>query len=191
MLLSEYFSAFVETFEHVTLCNPPGTAYFLLGTEILEMVRSYLHDSEYFLHHDDIVNHYASLVYAHGWFIAGSYLGLYQISASNFTWENILFPGNYTNKLVEKTNRYQEMLSNAIASVSQFPAHGSPLAHAARYCLEVAKKNLLDGNASLANQEPVLALGHYCYGYGWLDTAVRAGLLQIHCNFYLFTTECQ
>jgi hypothetical protein len=94
MLLSEYFSAFVETFEHVTLCNPPGTAYFLLGTEILEMVRSYLHDSEYFLHHDDIVNHYASLVYAHGWFIAGSYLGLYQISASNFTWENILFPGN-------------------------------------------------------------------------------------------------
>lgn len=190
MLLSEYHILLKESVKGITLINPEGSPYHALGTEILEMVFSYLQDSDFFLKNGDIVNHYASLGYAHGWLIAGSYLGLYKKPVPAIVFSDVTFPDQYNQEhLLEKTRRYHMMLTNAIQSVSPFPGTGSPLALAADKSLHEVNDSFSRAEELIKDNQFIPALGYLCYGYGWLDTVVRAGLIQVHANFNLFTTE--
>ncbi|MDD3573992.1 DUF357 domain-containing protein [Methanospirillum sp.] len=190
MFISDYHIILNKFISGIYLQNSYGSPYHLLGTDILQMVRSYLQDSEFFLNKGDIVNQYASLVYAHGWLDAGAYLGLYSISSNPGYFEEIIFPNKYDKEhLFYKTSKYYTMLGNAISSITLFPGHGSPLAQAADTCLLKAEKSHVRAEEFCNKKNYVSALGHLCYGYGWLDTAVRAGLLTVHANFDLFTTE--
>ena len=190
MLLSDYYFLLEESLHGITLFNPEGSPYQALGTEILEMVISYLQDSEFFQKNNDIVNQYASLGYAHGWLNAGSYLGLYEKSVPTIEFSDVLFPDQYKkDHLHEKTGRYHMMLKDAIRSVSPFPGTGSPLALAAEISLNEVNDSFLRAEEFMKDNQYISALGYLCYGYGWLDTAVRAGLFQVYANFNLFTTE--
>ena len=190
MLISDLHLFLESCVSGITLQNRDGSPSHLLGTDILQMVQSYLKDSEFFLGKGDIVNQFASLVYAFGWLDAGSYLGLYHSSSDPECLERIVFPSEYDREhLVLKTDKYLIMLGNAILSVSVFPCSGSPLAPAADKCLSMAKDSHSCAEELIGEKQYVSALGHLCYGYGWLDTAVRAGLMKVHSNFDLFTTE--
>ncbi|HOW04184.1 DUF357 domain-containing protein [Methanospirillum hungatei] len=190
MFLSKYYFILMESANNITLLNSRGTPYHALGIEICEMITSYLQDSVYFQKNGDTVNQYASLVYAHGWLSAGVFLGLYNTSFGTLDFSDIEFPDHYDSlHLYEKTERYHSMLETAIKSVSCFPGKGSPLALAADKSLNEVKKSFKRGEELMKDGETIPALGHLCYGYGWLDTSVRAGLLQVHHNFHLFTTE--
>ena len=123
MLISDLHLFLESCVSGIILQNRRGSPYHLLGADILQMVQSYLKDSEFFLGKGDIVNQFASLVYAFGWLDAGSYLGLYHSSSDPECLERIVFPKlNMTgNTFVLKTDKYLIMLGNAILSVSVFP----------------------------------------------------------------------
>jgi hypothetical protein len=190
MFLNEYAFILKTSINGIVLRNRQGSPYHNLGSEILQMIRSYLQDSEFFSNNGDIVNQYASLVYAHGWMNAGEYLGLYDLSGGTVSYTDILLLDHYDrNHLHEKTNRYHTMLNTALQSVSCFPGHGSPLAKASDTCIKQAENEFMQGKKLLQDNFCIPALAHFCFGYGWLDTAVRAGLLQVFGHYDLFTTE--
>jgi hypothetical protein len=60
---------------------------------------------------------------------------------------------------------------------------------AAEISLNEVNDSFLRAEEFMKDNRYIPALGYLCYGYGWLDTAVRAGLFQVHANFNLFTTE--
>ena len=95
MFLSKYYFILMESANNITLLNSRGSPYHALGIEICEMITSYLQDSVYFQKNGDIVNQYASLVYAHGWLSAGVFLGLYNTSFGTLDFSDIEFPDHY------------------------------------------------------------------------------------------------
>ena len=56
MLISDLHLFLESCVSGITLQNRDGSPYHLLGTDILQMVQSYLKDSEFFLGKGDIVN---------------------------------------------------------------------------------------------------------------------------------------
>lgn len=190
MNLSEYFVVLIDRFRNLSCCCPEGTPYGILGEEVTGMIQSYLDDSSFFSERQDIVNHYASLAYAHGWLSAGIYLGI--IVAPDLPWvsEAIILPDSCDQAhLMEKSSRYRRMLTQALESVECIPARGSPLYPAALTCRKIAGDCLYQVSSLLDREEWVPALGLLSYGYGWLDTGVRAGFFCIKSNPGLFTTE--
>ncbi|NLV26412.1 MAG: DUF357 domain-containing protein [Methanomicrobiales archaeon] len=193
MNLADYLTALHRKYSSLNISCPIQTPCHILGEEISEMVSSYLDDSEFFSGKNDIVNQYASLVYAQGWLDAGIYSGLissskYQLGDIDFL--SIQFPDNYDkDHLLEKYSRYSSMLTDALESISLFPVHGSPFYSFGKYCQVIAQDALKKAKEYKRNKLTVPALGYLCYGYGWLDAAVRTGFIQITNRPELFTTE--
>jgi len=90
--------------------------------------------------------------------------------------------------LIEKTDRYEQMLADALAEAEQTPPDETPLGEAAADCREMAESYLEDGRHFRENDDPVNALASFSYGYGWLDAGVRMGLFSIPDETELFTT---
>lgn len=90
--------------------------------------------------------------------------------------------------LEEKTDRYGEMLADALAAADPAVPPGTPLGEAAAEVFEMAESYLDDGRHFRENDDPVNALASYSYGYGWLDAGVRLGLFDIPDDTELFTT---
>jgi hypothetical protein len=81
--------------------------------------------------------------------------------------------------LAEKTDRYERMLADALAAAEPASPSGTPLGDGAGACLEMATAYLDDGRHFRDDDDPVNALAAFSYGYGWLDAAVRLGLLSV------------
>ncbi|MFC6724430.1 DUF357 domain-containing protein [Halobium palmae] len=81
--------------------------------------------------------------------------------------------------LDEKTDRYGEMLADALAAVEPTVPPDSPLGDAAAEILEMAESYLEDGRHFREVDDPVNALASFSYGYGWLDAGVRVGLFAV------------
>lgn len=186
----DYFQSLKQEFDSLVCLCSVGTPYNLLGQEISEMVCSYLDDSVYFSKKSDFVNQYASLVYAQGWLNAGLYLGLITFQNVQPDFSLVSLPDQYDeNHLLEKEARYNEMLTAALESISIILPKGSPLFPAGSYCVTSAKNALITACQLQERRMMVPALGHLCFGYGWLDTAVRSGLVRIERQPELFTTD--
>lgn len=93
--------------------------------------------------------------------------------------------------LDEKTDRYGEMLADALDAADPAVPPGTPLGEAAAEVLEMAESYLDDGRHFRANDDPVNALASYSYGYGWLDAGVRMGLFEVPAETDLFTTDSE
>ena len=93
-----------------------------------------------------------------------------------------------TADLGEKTDRYEEMLAEALSVAEVAVPAGTPLADAAAECLEMAESYLEDGRHFRASDDPANALASFSYGYGWLDAGVRIGLFAVPAETELFTT---
>lgn len=89
--------------------------------------------------------------------------------------------------LDEKTNRYEQMLADALAAATIQPPAETPLGAAAAECREMAESYLQDGRHFRAADDPVNALAAFSYGYGWLDCGVRMGLFSVPEDTELFT----
>lgn len=151
-----------------------------------EMISSYLTDSEVFYQREDFVNEYAALLYAHGWLDAAIYLGyLTGPTPSLYLPEDTSIPCDLHDRLIEKRNRYELMLRDALVSIEIAPASGSPLYSAALY-IRKKGENVFPANSGTACMHE---LGCISYGYGWIDAGLRAGLFRIVANPHLFTTD--
>jgi hypothetical protein len=89
--------------------------------------------------------------------------------------------------LEEKTDRYEEMLADALAAATATAPPETPLGTAAADCEEMARSYLEDGRHFRAEDDLVNALASFSYGYGWLDAGVRMGLFDVPDDSQLFT----
>lgn len=89
--------------------------------------------------------------------------------------------------LDEKTDRYERLLSEAIAAAEPVPPDGTPLAEAAAEYFEMAESYLTDGRHFRSDGDPVNALAAFSYGHAWLDAGARIGLFEVPTEGHLFT----
>ena len=89
--------------------------------------------------------------------------------------------------LDEKTDRYEELLADALDAATVAPPDGTPMAAAASECEEMARSYLADGRHFRETDDPVNALAAFSYGHGWLDAGARLGLFDVPESGHLFT----
>ncbi|WP_254769314.1 DUF357 domain-containing protein [Salinilacihabitans rarus] len=89
--------------------------------------------------------------------------------------------------LEEKTNRYGDLLAEALEAATVAPPAGTPMAAAADECYEMAASYLEDGRHFRAEGDLVNALASFSYGHAWLDAGARVGLFDVPTDGHLFT----
>lgn len=89
--------------------------------------------------------------------------------------------------LAEKTNRYEQLLAEALDAADVAPPAESPLADGAADCVEMAQSYLDDGRHFREKDDLVNALAAFSYGHAWLDAGARLGLLDVPREGHLFT----
>lgn len=89
--------------------------------------------------------------------------------------------------LVEKTDRYEQLLSEALEASTIQPPEDTPLGEAAVDCHEMAASYLEDGRHFAASEDRVNALAAFAYGHAWLDAGARIGLFDVPSEGHLFT----
>lgn len=90
-------------------------------------------------------------------------------------------------ELAEKTDRYEQMLADALAVAEPRPPAETPLGEAAADVAEMAESYLEDGRHFRADEDPVNALAAFSYGHAWLDAGARIGLFDVPEEGHLFT----
>ncbi|SDF77727.1 DUF357 domain-containing protein [Halorientalis regularis] len=89
--------------------------------------------------------------------------------------------------LAEKTDRYEDLLAEALDAAEVAVPPDSPLGDAAAECEEMARSYLEDGRHFRADDDPVNALAAFSYGHAWLDAGARIGLFDVPDEGHLFT----
>jgi len=89
--------------------------------------------------------------------------------------------------IVEKTDRYERLLSEALDEATIAPPAETPLEDGAKECLEMAESYLEDGRHFRQADDLVNALAAFSYGHAWLDAGARIGLFDVPTDSHLFT----
>jgi hypothetical protein len=87
----------------------------------------------------------------------------------------------------EKTERYEQLLAEALDEATVATPAETPLAAAAEDCTEMARSYLEDGRHFRREADLVNALAAFSYGHAWLDAGARIGLLDVPREGHLFT----
>lgn len=204
--LATFQNAYRATVDGLIIPVPEGTFLYTTAMQILDMCRAYADDSATFADRGDLVNAMASCAYGGGWVDAALAYGLLTTKQDHASEkpapESVTSPmavivGTYTSDaepvhsgiichLIEKTTRYEGMLNDAIIGVKPAPDHATEPFMFAMTAITSAEEALFTGNDADDSLDPG-ALAWYSYGYGWLDMAVRAGMLRVSGNRSLFT----
>ncbi len=89
--------------------------------------------------------------------------------------------------IVEKTERYEQLLAEALSEAEVASPADSPLGEAAEDCVEMAASYLDDGRHFREEDDFVNALASFSYGHAWLDAGARIGVLDVPREGHLFT----
>ncbi len=89
--------------------------------------------------------------------------------------------------LGEKTDRYEQLLNDALSAADVASPAETPLGDGAEDCLEMARSYLEDGRHFRDEGDLVNALAAFSYGHAWLDAGARLGLLDVPREGHLFT----
>jgi hypothetical protein len=89
--------------------------------------------------------------------------------------------------LAEKTDRYEDLLAEALAAAEVTAPTDTPLAAAAAEYREMARSYLKDGRHFREDGDIVNALAAFSYGHAWLDAGARIGLFDVPGDGHLFT----
>lgn len=92
-----------------------------------------------------------------------------------------------TADLEEKTDRYEQLLSEALEAAEIAPQEGTPLQQAALEYEEMAQSYLEDGRHFREEDDLVNALASFSYGHGWMDAGARMGIFEVPTEGHLFT----
>ena len=87
----------------------------------------------------------------------------------------------------EKSDRYEQLLAEALSVAEIAPPADTPLSNAGHDCEEMARSYLEDGRHFREEGDPVNALAAFSYGHAWLDAGARIGLLDVPREGHLFT----
>ncbi|MEF8906822.1 MAG: DUF357 domain-containing protein [Haloarculaceae archaeon] len=89
--------------------------------------------------------------------------------------------------IAEKTDRYEDLLAEALAAAEVAVPADTPLAAAAGEFEEMARSYLEDGRHFRDEDDLVNALAAFSYGHAWLDAGARIGLFDVPESGHLFT----
>ena len=89
--------------------------------------------------------------------------------------------------LAEKTDRYEDLLAEALDAAEMAVPEGTPMADAAAEYEEMDRSYLEDGRHFREEDDPVNALAAFSYGHAWLDAGARIGLFDVPDEGHLFT----
>lgn len=89
--------------------------------------------------------------------------------------------------LAEKTDRYENLLAEALAEAEIVVPTNTPLGDAAAEYEEMARSYLEDGRHFREDDDLVNALASFSYGHAWLDAGARMGLFDVPDEGHLFT----
>ena len=89
--------------------------------------------------------------------------------------------------IAEKTDRYENLLAEALAAAEVAVPADTPLAAAAAEFEEMARSYLEDGCHFREEEDLVNALAAFSYGHAWLDAGARIGLFDVPETGHLFT----
>jgi len=89
--------------------------------------------------------------------------------------------------LAEKTDRYERLLAEALATAEPASPADTPLASAAAELEKMAAAYLEDGRHFRDENDLVNALAAFSYGHAWLDAGARLGVLEVPREGDLFT----
>ena len=89
--------------------------------------------------------------------------------------------------LIEKTDRYEQLLAEALEAATVAVPADTPLGEAAAEFFEMADSYLEDGRHFREEDDYVNALAAFSYGHAWLDAGARAGLFEVPTEGHLFT----
>jgi len=188
MELNTFHKDLSEILEQSDLLAPRGSLLALAGSEILGMAQCYLADGGRFVSGEDPVNALASFAYAAGWLDTGHYIGIF-ISGPlcrNLLSEGTSIPCHYHHQLIEKACRYERLLDGAITSSKPGSETGIHWYEGGERVIAVATAYLIGGKMFLEVERYEDALACFSYGHGWLDAALRVGLIRIIGNRDLF-----
>lgn len=188
MLIVSYGTEFAADAGTAVPAVPADTPLGATASEMLEMVRCYASDGMVFHRQGDSVNAVASFAYGYGWLDAGVFLGyLRGRCAAELPVITETIPDTLQDHLIEKTHRYQRMLSAARDGVVVLPDAGTRMYAAAQSVGTTAAAKYDEGSERSRAGNLTNALVSFSYGYGWLDAGVRAGLFGITGDRHLFT----
>jgi hypothetical protein len=155
--------------------------------EICELSRCYLDDGDHFLGVGDRVNALASFAYAAGWVDLGYFSGLFgQSSPCRILLEEEDLGKALFMQLQEKTIRYGRLLTSACTACQPSAEPGISWHEGGIRVIAVAETYLQGGKWFLGIDRLNNALCCFSYGHGWLDAALRVGLIRITSDRELF-----
>jgi uncharacterized protein len=189
MEINTFHKDLIYILENSDILAPPKSLLSLAGMEILGMARCYEKDGDSFLTGNDPVNACASFAYAAGWLDMGRYIGIVTSDrplCRNLLSNNALIPGNFHHHLVEKACRYQRLLESATTSCAPGSETGIQWYDGGERVIAVATTYLAGGKMFVRMERYEDALACFSYGHGWLDAALRAGIIRIIGNRNLF-----
>lgn len=168
-----------------------GTPFHKISADIIEMATAYHSDGFSFHRTGDRVNAFASFAYGLGWLDAGIFSGLVHTRDQNSNQPDFLtyLDEKVSEMLIEKTIRYERMLSTAIKSIKPCPDSSSPAFDASGEIIKKTRDEYEKGGKYLQNEIFWNALWHFSYGYGWPDAGIRVGIIEITENRQLFTVD--
>jgi len=88
--------------------------------------------------------------------------------------------------LVEKTDRYEGLLAEALEKADLAVGEETPLARGATQYRAMAQSYLDDGRQFRKTGDTVNALAAFSYGHAWLDAGARIGLFDVPTEGELF-----
>ncbi|MDO9550061.1 MAG: DUF357 domain-containing protein [Methanoregula sp.] len=158
---------------------------------VMEMAEAYQKDGTTFYKTGDHVNALAAFWYGAGWLHFGISSGLLVCDSCNrfcfFTGTFEKLPLELTEKLGEKTHRYERLLNTARSSVECAAEQATICNDFSRKVLFIASLYAAQGtrfSEAGANED---ALACFSYGHGWLDAAVTCGYFRITAHGDIFT----
>jgi hypothetical protein len=157
---------------------------------VLRMTRAYESDGRTFLISGDPVNALACAWYGSGWFHFGITYGFLETDlpvGCPFLSPCESLSSSFTEKLEEKTRRYQMLLDTARASVECAGEPATVNGGFSEKVLFIAALYAAQGAGYLRDGTCEDALACFSYGHGWLDAGVTAGLFTITDHRDLFT----
>jgi hypothetical protein len=169
---------------------PEETPLHRSAEAVLGMARAYESDGRTFLISGDAVNALACAWYGSGWLHFGISYGLLETDLPvdcPFLSPCESLSSSFTEKLEEKTRRYQMLLDTARASVECAGEPATVNGGFSEKVLFIAALYAAQGAGYLRDGTCEDALACFSYGHGWLDAGVTAGLFTITDHRDLFT----
>jgi hypothetical protein len=189
MNITDYGKMLVKQRDTIRITSPIGTALYKTASDNLEMINAYIEDGFTFLESGNGVNALAAFFYSLGWLHFGITYGFFATQESDCPlFSPIELPiTNLREQLEQKTQRYRLLLDTACAAAVPAPEEETVIHDTVERILMIISIYAMQGNRSFLKLQNGNALMFFSYGHGWLDAAVRAGLLRVISDRDLFT----